>query len=60
MTYWKEYYMLGNAFKYRFQIINNWHEFKTEDWYLIAIFRKYYNRNYSYFFCLFGFQLRMY
>jgi hypothetical protein len=60
MGFWREYYILGNLFGYRFQIINNWHEFKTDEWHLLSAFRKYYNRAYSYFFCFFGFQLRVF
>lgn len=60
MRFWKEYYILGEINDWRFQIINNWHEFKREEWYLISVFRRFYNRDYSYFICFFGFQLRIF
>lgn len=60
MEYWREYYILGAIGRYRFQIINNWHYFKHDKWHLIGLFREWYNGYFSYFFCLIGFQLRIY
>ena len=57
---WKEYYILGTIKGYRFQVINNWHEFKSEEWHLFSIFRSWRNTDYEFNFCLLGFKLRIF
>jgi hypothetical protein len=54
----KEYYILGTVFKRKVQLINNWHECRTDEWYFISIHRKFKRSNFEYFVCLLGFQLR--
>lgn len=57
---WKEYYILGEIKDYRFIVKNNWHYFQTEEWHLISFFRKFRNTEYDYYFCILGFQLRIF
>ena len=56
---WKEYWILIRWNSGALQLINNWHEWKTEEWHLIGIFRKWSNHSYDYYFALLGFQLRL-
>jgi hypothetical protein len=57
--YWKEYWIIIRLKSRGLQLINNWHEWRTEDWYLIGLFRKWHNGSYDYYFALLGFQLRL-
>ena len=55
----KEYYILGNIKSYRFIIVNQWHEFRTDRWHLIAIYKEKVSRKTEYNFCLLGVRLRV-
>ena len=57
--YWREYWILFQWRNRGLQLINNWHEFKTEEWHLVGLSRKFRNGSYEYYFMLLGFQLRL-
>ena len=57
--YWKEYWILFRYKNNSLQLINNWHEFKSEEWHLISLFKKYRDGRYEYYFALLGFQFRI-
>lgn len=57
--YWKEYYILGTWGHKGLQLINNWHLWNTDKWYLFGVYRIYHNGSYDYYISFFGFQLRL-
>jgi len=57
--FWKEYWIIARWNDRGLQLINNWHEWKTEEWHLISFFRKRNNGSNDYYFALLGFQLRL-
>ena len=55
----KEYWILLKWKHKGLQLINNWHEFKSEEWHLISFFRKYSSNGYEYYLGILGFQFRL-
>lgn len=57
----KEYYILYTTKKGRvFQLMNNYHEFNSDEWHLISFYRRYRNGGFEYLIGLLGFRLRIF
>ena len=57
--YWKQYWILARNKRRGLQLINNWHEWKSEEWHLFSVYRKWNNDSFDYYFAILGFQLRL-